>query len=210
MEHEFLLETDEFTEVLGSIGEIISEDFSEDEVQMVFLNEGYFQLLGYEKVGTDLRSEYSVPSGFVDYITSGHGDTFRDMRTVVYEFKKPGKRLSRYKEQLADYMGDTGAKYGVLTNGLEFWLYQQTPTTPEKMIDFELESAENKHASLIILALGYWSIEEQNLKPVAERAAKEVVNRIPEELYLQFSKAGVELFAKHLTRYLQQEFRERN
>lgn len=209
MEPEFLLETDKFTETLKSIGEIITEDFSEDEVQMVFLNEGYFQLLGYERVGTDLRSEYSVPSGFVDYVTAGRGDTIRDTKTVVYEFKQPEERLNSHEKQLADYMEDTGAKFGVLTNGLKFWLYQQTPTNPEKLLDFELESAEDMHASGIILSLGYWSIEEQNLKPVAEKTAKEVVDRIPENLHLQFSEAGVELFAEHLARYLQQEFQER-
>lgn len=113
MEPEFLLETDDFTETLNTIGEIVSEDFSEDEVQMVFLNEGYFQLLGYERVGTDLRSEYAVPSGLVDYITTGRGDTIRDTKTVVYEFKRPDKRLTPHEEQLAGYMEDTGAKFGV-------------------------------------------------------------------------------------------------
>lgn len=208
MQPEFLLETDEFTETLKTIGEIISEGFSEDEVQMVFLNEGYFQLLGYERVGTDLRSEYSVPSGLVDYITTGHGDTIRDTKTVVYEFKRPDKRLRPHEEQLADYMKDTGAKFGVLTNGINFWLYRQTPTNPEKLLEFELESAEDSHASVIILSLGFWSIEEQNLKPVAEKTANEVVAQMPEDLHLQFSEAGVKLFSEYLTRYLQQEFRK--
>ena len=160
------------------------------------------------RVGTDLRSEYSVPSGFIDYVTSGHGDTIRHIRTVVYEFKRSKERLNPHEQQLADYMKDTDAMYGVLTNGLKFSLYRQTPTNPEKLLDFELVSAENGHASSIILSLGYWSIEEQNLKPVAEKTAKEVVSLIPEDLHIQFSEAGVESFAKHLKRYLQQEFQD--
>ncbi len=208
MQPEFLLETEEFAETLNSIGEIVSEDFSEDEVQMVFLNEGYFQQLGYERVGTDLRSEYSVPNGVVDYITTGHGDTIRDMKTVVYEFKRPDKRLNPHEEQLAGYMKDTGAKFGVLTNGLKFWLYQQTPTNPERMLEFELESVDGGLASVIILYLGFWSVEEQNIKPVAQKTANEVVDRIPDDLHLQFSEAGVELFAEHLAHYLQQEFKK--
>ncbi|MFA9501323.1 type I restriction enzyme HsdR N-terminal domain-containing protein [Natrinema thermotolerans] len=203
---EFLLETSEFTDVLNDIGAIVSRDFSEDEVQMVFLNEGYFQLLGYERVGTDLRSEYAVPSGYVDYITSGKGNTIRDTKTVVYEFKGPERTLENHLDQLNGYIDDTGAKFGVLTNGLQLQLYQNDPTGPKKILDFELEAATETEASAIVLFLGYWSIQEQNIKPVAEKTAKEVVDSIPEDLHIDFSEAGVELFAEHLARYLKREF----
>lgn len=213
-EPEFLLETSEFTDILTDIGEIVSEDFSEDEVQMVFLNEGYFQRLGYERIGTDLRSEYPVKGGFVDYVTSGHADTIRDTNTVVYEFKNPQKQpLERYTDQLEDYMDNTkgvGAEYGVLTNGQTLQQYQRSPTGVEKLLDFEMESATEGEASAIILSLGYWSIEEQNLRPVAEKTAAEVAESIPEELHIGFSEAGIELFANHLIRYLKREFREEN
>lgn len=206
-EPEFLLETTEFTDVLHEIGEIVSRDFSEDEVQMVFLNEGYFQLLGYERVGTDLRSEYAVPSGFVDYVTSGKGNAIRDTKTVVYEFKGPERTLENHVDQLNGYIDDTGATFGVLTNGLRFQLYQNDPTGPKKILDFELDAATETEASTIVLFLGYWSIREQNIKPVAEKTAKEVVDSIPEDLHIDFSEAGVELFAEHLARYLKREFR---
>ncbi|WP_080505199.1 type I restriction enzyme HsdR N-terminal domain-containing protein [Halorubrum aethiopicum] len=202
---EFLLETAEFTKTLNEIGKVVSDDFSEDEVQMVFLNEGYFQQLGYE-VGTTLRSECEVPSGYVDYITSGYGGTYRDTNTVVYEFKSPQRSLNRHISQLKKYMNDTGAKFGVLTNGLRYQLFEDKPSTPKKIRDFSLESATDTEASGIILFLGYWSIKEQNIRPVAEKAASEVVTLIPEEVHLKFSEEGIELFADHLARYLKQEF----
>ncbi|WP_323675762.1 hypothetical protein [Halorubellus sp. PRR65] len=210
-EPEFLLETSDVTEVLNDVGELVRDDFSEDEVQMVFLNEGYFQLLGYEDVGTNLRSELSVESGIVDYVTSGHGDTIRDTNTIVYEFKNPTVSLDRHFDQLADYMDGTrgvGAAYGVLTNGHRFQLYRGQPTEPKQLADFRLDSATELEGSLILSALGYWSIQEQNIKPVAERAAAEVVEEIPEELHIEFSEAGVDLFAEHLARYLKAEFRD--
>ncbi|MCD2201592.1 hypothetical protein LPA44_17150 [Halobacterium sp. KA-4] len=208
MEPEFLLETAEFADVLNDIGEQVSSEFSEDEVQMVFLNEGFFRLLGYERIGTDLRSEFSVPSGQVDYITSGYADTIRDTKSIVYEFKNPEERLNRHEEQLFGYMDDTGAAFGVLTNGIRFELYQRTPTAPEKKLDFRITDAGEEEASILVLLLGYWSIQEQNIKPLAEKTAKEVVESIPESAHIGFSEAGVELFADHLARYLKQEFQK--
>lgn len=210
MEPEIMLETAEFAAVLNEIGANVSEDFTEDEVQMVFLNEGYFRLLGYERIGTDLRSEVSVPSGIVDYVTSGYADTVRDTKTVVYEFKNPDRTLQRHTDQLFGYMSDTGALFGVLTNGVRFRLYEQTPTDPELLFDVALESVGETEASAFILSLGYWSIQEQNIKPVAETAAREVVDSLPESLHLEFSESGVELFADHLARYLKREFRNQS
>jgi len=209
-EPEFLLETSEFTKVLKNIGELVSADFAEDEVQMIFLNEGYFHLLGYERVGKDLRSEYKVPSGFVDYITAGHGDTIRDTKTVVYEFKSPQRSLNEHREQLSGYVDDTGAKFGVLTNGQEFQLYQNGPTGLKKQLEFKLQAATETEASVIIMCLGYWSIEEQNVKPIAQETAKEVIESIPENLHIDFSEAGVENFANHLARYMKQELKTGN
>lgn len=208
MEPEFLLETAEFADVLNDIGEQVSSEFSEDEVQMVFLNEGFFRLLGYERIGTDLRSEFTVPSGQVDYITSGYADTIRDTKTTVYEFKNPEERLNRHEEQLFGYMTDTGATFGVLTNGIRFELYQRTPTTPEKKLGFRITDAGEGEASILVSLLGYLSMQEQNIKPLAEKTAKEVVESIPESLHIGFSEAGVELFADHLARYLKQEFQK--
>lgn len=200
-----MLETERFKTLLRDIGKKVSLDFSEDEVQMVFLNKGYFRELGYE-VGKDLRSEFSLQDGSrIDYITTGKGNTVHDSNSVVYEFKQPKKNLGRYEEQLFDYMTATGSTFGVLTNGVRFCLYQTKPTKPIKTFDFQLHSATETEASTIILYLGYWSIQEQNIKPVAEATAEKAVEVIPEELHLDFSEAGIELFAKYLARYLSEE-----
>lgn len=207
-EPEFLLKTDEFVDVLNDIGEIVGDDFSEDEVQMVFLNEGYFQLLGYERIGTDLKSEYSVPSGFVDYITTGSGSTTGGVRTVVYEFKSPERSLNNHVQQLKQYIDDTGSKFGVLTNGVRFQLYQNGPIGLKEILNFKLNSATETEASTIILFLGYWSIEEQNIKSIAEKTAIEVADLLPDDFHIQFSEPSIEQFSKYLARYLKREFQK--
>lgn len=207
MEPEFFLETEEFAATLRSIGAQATSDLSEDETQLVFLNEGFFRQLGYDDIGSTLRSEYSIPSGRVDYVTTGHGQSIRDTKTVVYEFKTPSKRLEPHTDQLFDYMADTGALFGVLTNGTRFRVYERAQPEPTERLAVPLASATETDASAIILCLGYWSIREQNLKPVAERVAAEVASAVPDELHLEFSDAGRERFAEYLVEYLEREFR---
>ena len=206
MEPEEMREIAELEQVLNDIGEAVTDDLSEDEVQMVFLNEGYFRMLGYERVGTDLRSEVGLPNGRADYITSGNGTAIRDAKTVVYEFKQPERSVTGHEEQLFRYMDDAGATFGVLTNGVQFDLYQETPVDPEKKIGFALADAGESEASALLLCLGYWSIQERNIKPVAEKTAKMAAESLPAELHLDFSEAGIELFAEHFFRYLKEEF----
>lgn len=207
MEPEFFLETEQFAATLRSIGTQVTPELSEDETQMVFLNEGFFRQLGYDDIGSTLRSEYSVPSGRIDYVTTGHGQSIRDTKTVVYEFKKPSRRLEPHADQLFDYMADTGALFGVLTNGTRFRLYERAQPAPTERLDFPLEAASETEATTIVLCLGYWSVQEQNLKPVAERVAAEVASAVPENLHLEFSEAGLERFAEHFIDYLEREFR---
>ena len=52
----------------------------------------------------------------------------------------------------------------------------------------------------------YWSIEEQNIKPVAEKTAKIAAESLSPDLHMEFSEAGIDLFAEHFARYLKEEF----
>jgi hypothetical protein len=209
---EELVEQDELAECLNSIGEQVEDEHSEREVELMFLNQGFFQILGYEEVGNTLRSEYTLPNGGkADFVTVGEGDNIRDSQTVIYEFKAPNKQLKRHEEQLFGYMSEVHAEYGVLTNGRHLALYSKDPTGPKlmKMFPIKLESATETEASALIIPLGYLSIEEKNIRPVAERAAEEVVEVISPDFYLDYSEPQLEVFADHFAVYLRKKYREK-
>lgn len=173
---------------------------------MIFLNEGFFNQLRYNEIGTNLQSERSTGSGIADYITIRPGDDIRDSQTVVYEFKKPKKALTNHEQQLFEYMSDTAARFGVLSNGIGFQLYRQTPTSPELIKKFPLRRATDSEASLLIHSLGYWGVTEEEIRPMAEMVVKKVADEIPPQMRMDFSEATIELFSKHLGRYLKKEF----
>jgi hypothetical protein len=207
-----IVENDEFTKCLNSIGEQVEDEHSEREIELMFLNQGFFQILGYEDVGNTLRSEYTLPEGGkVDFVTSGESDQIRDSQTVIYEFKAPDRRLNRHKEQLFGYMDEIHAEYGVLTNGRHLSLYSKSPTGPklEDICPVELESATETEASVLIIPLGYLSIEERNIRSVAEYAAEEVVETIPPSLHLDYSEPQREVFANHFSEYLGEKYQEK-
>ena len=95
---------------------------SEKDVENAFLNEDYYDLLGYEGAGFDLRSEMTLPDNRrPDYITLDGNESV----TAVYEFKSSGRDLGTHEEQLFHYVDELKADYGVLTNGEEFRLYRR-------------------------------------------------------------------------------------
>lgn len=208
--HEFI-EHEKLASLLNSIGDRVEDDHSEREIELMFLNQGFFRLLGYKDVGTTLRSEYTLPSGKkADFITSGKKDEIRDSQTVVYEFKSPGRKLTRHEEQLFGYMTEISAKYGVLTNGHRLRLYRNTPTGPEHLpqANLTLGKVTEGDASILIMPLGYLSIEERNIRAVAEHAAEEVVETIPPSLQLDYSEPQLDVFAEHFADYLRDKYRE--
>ncbi|ELY96195.1 type i restriction-modification system methyltransferase subunit [Natrialba hulunbeirensis JCM 10989] len=208
---EEFVEHEKLASLLNSIGNQVEDDHSEREVELMFLNQGFFRLLGYEDVGTTLRSEYTLPSGKkADFITSGQKDEIRDSQTVVYEFKSPGRKLTRHEDQLFGYMTEISAEYGVLTNGQQLRLYQNTPTGPRLFPQAELilETVTEGEASMLIMPLGYLSIEERNIRTVAEHAAEEVVETISPNLQLDYSEPQLDVFADHFADYLRDKYRE--
>jgi len=208
---EEFVEHKELASILNCIGGQVETTHSEREVELMFLNQGFFRILGYEDVGNTLRSEYTLPNGGqVDFVTIGRGDRIRDSQRVIYEFKAPDKTLSRHEAQLFRYMNDIAANYGVLTNGGSLRLYSNKPTGPELLYPepIELELATESEASRLIMPLGYLSIEERNLRSVAEHAAEEVIETIPPDMHLDYSDPQIEVFTDHFTRYIREKYQE--
>jgi hypothetical protein len=89
---------------------------SERDVENLFLETGFYDALGYEGTGTDIRSEFSLPDQRrPDYITLNATEAV----TAVYEFKEPTQDLSDHTSQLFGYVTELNADYGILTNGTE-------------------------------------------------------------------------------------------
>ena len=116
---------------LDEVGSRISQDMSERDVENLFLETGFYQALGYEGTGVDIRSEFTLPDDRrPDYITL---DTNEDV-IAVYEFKTSGRSLPEHEHQLFGYMEDLRADYGVLTNGEELRLYQRGENQPTSTV----------------------------------------------------------------------------
>lgn len=73
-----------FVDLLHGIASRMDDDMSEKDVENAFLNEGYYQALGYKGAGNDLRSEWTLPDDrHPDYVTLDDNEAV----TAVYEFK---------------------------------------------------------------------------------------------------------------------------
>jgi hypothetical protein len=199
---------DAFAQTLNDIGSRVEREHSEREVELIFLNQGFFRSLGYEHVGNHLRSEFTLPSQKkVDFVTSGKSDNYRDSQTIVYEFKSPDKSLIKYQSQLFDYMTEISADYGVLTNGTRMRLYSNSPKGPESVYTpIELESADVDDASVLITPLSYLSIEEKNLKSDAAYAAEEVIKAIPPKVQIDYTEEQLNTFAQHFSKFLREKY----
>ncbi|UBF20938.1 type IIG restriction modification enzyme [Haloarcula virus HCTV-8] len=143
-----MVDTSEFLESLHGIASRLDEDMSEKDVENAFLNENFFNILGYEGAGYDLRSEWTLPDDRrPDYVTLDESESV----TAVFEFKTTGRDLSPNEDQLFHYVNELKADYGVLTNGQEFRLYKREGRN--RIVGISLENATESDAADIASAL---------------------------------------------------------
>lgn len=99
---------------LTAIADRVSDDMSERDVENLFVERGFYDALGYEGTGSEIRSEFTLPDDRrPDYITLDANERV----TAVYEFRTSGRDLEPHRDQLRGYMEELKADYGVLTNG---------------------------------------------------------------------------------------------
>jgi len=121
---------------------------SERDVENLFLERGFYDSLGYEGTGTDLRSEFTLPDDRrPDYLTLDDNEAV----TAVYEFKTTGRELPPHESQLFHYMEHLRAEYGVLTNGEQLRLYRRGEDSP--MVIVSLDAVTESQARDIASAL---------------------------------------------------------
>jgi hypothetical protein len=104
---------------------------SERDIESLFIETGFYDALGYDGIGADIRSEYSLQDNRrPDYITLDNNENV----IAVYEFKTSGRSLPDNEGQLFEYMDELQSDYGVLTNGEEFRVYERTEERPIETI----------------------------------------------------------------------------
>jgi hypothetical protein len=122
-----MTDADALSDALHAIADRTTDDMSERDVENLFLEQGFYDALGYEGTGTDLRSEFTLPDDRrPDYITLDTNEAV----TAVYEFKTTGRDLPPHEDQLFHYMEYLRAEYGVLTNGEQVRLYRRDEDRP--------------------------------------------------------------------------------
>ncbi|SEL61347.1 Eco57I restriction-modification methylase domain-containing protein [Haloferax larsenii] len=144
-----MTDTSALLEALHGIGERIDDGMSEKDVENAFLNEDFYEILGYSGAGHDLRSEWTLPDNRrPDYVTLDANESV----TAIYEFKTSGKQLGMEQEdQLFHYVDELKADYGVLTNGEEIRLYSREGH--DEMLTVHLSEATSSHAADLSAAL---------------------------------------------------------
>ena len=141
-------DTSAILDSLHGIASRLDADMSEKDVENTFLNEDFYDLLGYEGAGHDLRSEWTLPDDRrPDYVTLDANESV----TAVYEFKTTGRDLAPHEDQLFHYVEELKADYGVLTNGDELRLYRRDGRT--RLLTISLEDATESDAADLEAAL---------------------------------------------------------
>ncbi len=116
----------DLVESLRVVADRVDDDMSERDVENLFLETGFYDALGFEGTGVDIRSEFTLDDDRrPDYITLDTNEAV----TTVYEFKTSGRSLPPHESQLFHYMDNLRADYGVLTNGEELRLYRRGEET---------------------------------------------------------------------------------
>jgi len=108
-------------DAVQTISERVDDDMSERDVENLFHENGFYESLGYQGTGKDIRSEFTLPDDRrPDDITLDGNESV----STVYEFKKPDRGLVDHEDQLFYYVDQLSADYGVLTNGKQIRVYQ--------------------------------------------------------------------------------------
>ena len=135
-------------DALHGISSRIGPEMSEKDVENAFLNEDFYDALGYSGAGHDLRSEWKLPDDRrPDYVTLDDNESV----TAVYEFKTSGRNLTAHEDQLFHYVDTLKADYGVLTNGEAFRLYKREGHS--RILSISLGEATESDAANLVAAL---------------------------------------------------------
>ena len=97
----------------------LREGMNEDDIEHLF-NPVYYEL-GYLNRGKDILGKRGSKSGIPDVRLLNSDESIQ----VIVELKKPSEDLRDHEKQLDRYVSDLKARYGLLSNGVDVWLYKR-------------------------------------------------------------------------------------
>lgn len=97
----------------------LRSNMNEDDIERLF-GEVYIAL-GYTQVAKDILGKRKGRSGIPDVRLLNSDESIQ----VVVELKKPDEDLADHEDQLFRYVRDLKARYGLLSNGVDVWLYKR-------------------------------------------------------------------------------------
>lgn len=127
------LKVEQFTEQLKSLAKRIGtlrDSITTEEATKTAIVMPFFQILGYDVFNPlEFSPEYIADVGIkkgekVDYAILVDGEPI-----ILIECKSINEKLTKHDSQLFRYFGTTTAKFGILTNGLEYKLFTDLEET---------------------------------------------------------------------------------
>ena len=115
------MDSAKLTSALGDLARRVKPGFTEDNVEHSLTETKFYEALGYERTGRDIRRKPKSKSGFPDALLLNSDDSIQ----VVVEVKRPSEDLADHLGQLSRYMLELRAPFGILTNGIAFRLYRR-------------------------------------------------------------------------------------
>ncbi len=101
---------------------------NEDDIERLFGD--IYVALGYTKVAKDTLGKRGGKSGIPDVRLLNSDESIQ----VIVELKKPSENLADHENQLFRYVRDLKARYGLLSNGANVWLYRRNDLALEPLI----------------------------------------------------------------------------
>jgi type I restriction-modification system DNA methylase subunit len=148
-------------------------DMSEGGISSVFVDSGFFKDLGYKDIGIDIKSQERLrgPGKIPDFECL---DDF-EQSIFVLELKKPTNESIRPLESYLDdqlkdrYVIPKRSRYGILSNGIKFYLYKREQNRLIEALKVEdLSVISESDAQAIYNALKKPSYEYTDLSQILE------------------------------------------
>jgi len=124
---------------------------SHDELKTALIEKEILKILGYRKIGKDIRIEKRVREKRTDIVCL---DDYNNIIFVI-EVKKPLEGLNRedFKQLWDNYVKPLKAKYGVLTDGAKLIIYERINENYDVKLDVDLSNITIDDCKVIYVCL---------------------------------------------------------
>ncbi|WP_343749999.1 type I restriction enzyme HsdR N-terminal domain-containing protein, partial [Halococcus dombrowskii] len=135
-----IVDLDTYIDLAATAISTLPGDAREEETKAKLITP-FVEALGWNKYdGTEVRLEYtdSMTSLRPDYALFGPESETPD---VIVEAKQLSTDLDKGEQQLCNYLRVFAAKWGILTNGKEFYVYRHGSDNdlPEKLVEMQVK-----------------------------------------------------------------------